>query len=157
MLLFISGLADSTCIQLNILLWPLEIVLPWIRFPRIEFLDRINAIVNAASLVDSLVTTVEQIEIRLLMNGVPLILRHVFKDGVQRNLEHILEHLWNQNAHFLVQVGHLWISINFNEPDAEVLVNHEVEAEELERVLALARVQGRPTGHVTVNGDVFHA
>jgi hypothetical protein len=157
MLLVIGGLPNSACIQLNILLWPLEIVLPWISLPRIQLLDRINAIVHATTLVYSFVSTVEQVKISLLMNSVLLIERHVFKHGVERNLEHIVEHLRKQVAHFLIQVGDLRISIDFNEPDAEVLIDHEIEAEEFERVLSFARVQSRPAGHVTVNGDVFHA
>ena len=111
---------------------------------------------DASALVDTLVSAVEEIEISLLVDRVLLFRRHIFEDGVECDPEHVMEHLREQVAHPLVQVGHLWIRVDFDEPDAEVLVDHEVEPEKFVGVLPLARVERGPTRHIAIDGNVLH-
>ena len=144
-------------IQLDVLPLPLAEVLSRIRLPRVQFLDRINAVMNATTLIDSLIPTVEQVEIRLLVNRVLLFRRHLLEYSIQRDLKHVIEHFREKVTHPFVQIGHLWIRVDLDEPDSKVLVDHEIEAKEFEGVLPLARVERVAARHVAVDGDVLHS
>lgn len=58
--------------------------------------------------------------------------------------------------HFVVVDADVGVSVDLDEPDAEVLVNHEVEPEEFKGVAALAGVHGVLGAEEAVKREVLH-
>lgn len=58
--------------------------------------------------------------------------------------------------HACVVDADVWIRVYLNEPDSEILVNHEVKAKKLERIAPLVGVQRVLGGEIAVNGNVLH-
>ena len=51
---------------------------------------------------------------------------------VQDDCQHVVEHVRQQALHVLVRDAEVWVGVDFDQPDPEVLINQEVVAEEFE-------------------------
>ena len=52
--------------------------------------------------------------------------------------------------------GERRIRVDLNEPNSKVLIDHIIEAEQLERVASLVWIQVLLTGQISIDGKIFH-
>ena len=127
--------------------------------PHVELLDGVHALAWVdAPLVDVAVPRVKQVKVGVLP-GVLLALLADFlvKDDIERDMEDVLEEIGQDVLHFLVVQGERRVRVHLDEPDAEVLIDHEVESEQLVAVPTVGRVHFLLSCKVAVEAHVLHA
>lgn len=121
-----------------------------------QFFDWIHALVGLPSFVYVALLAVDQVPASLIVNFLLLFVVQSFENRVQHDLEQTVQHVGDDVHHAVVVEAYVGIRVRFDEPDAEVLVNHEIEAEEFEGVAPLARVYRILATKEAVEGEVLH-
>lgn len=83
-------------------------------------------------------------------------LRPRLADWINRELDHIIDHLRHHLYHLLIRGAQERISIDFNEPESEVLIEQEIKAEQLKAILSLLRVHLMPNTKKSVDHNIAH-
>lgn len=61
--------------------------------------------------------------------------------SVDRELEGIVKHSWQDPPEYLRALVEAWIGVDLNEPNGEVVVHHEVVSEYLKAAIAVVWIQ----------------
>ena len=77
-------------------------------------------------------------------------------DPFEDDLEEAVKHFGQDALHSVVVDADIRIGVHLDQPDAEVLVNHEIEAEEFEGIAPLAGVHGVLGAEEAVEREVLH-
>ena len=76
---------------------------------------------------------------------------------IEHNLEHVVDHSGHQVFHVLIGRPQVRIVIHFNQPDAKVFVEQEIEAEKFIDVGTVIGVHFALNAQETVNYKIFDA
>jgi hypothetical protein len=78
------------------------------------------------------------------------------KNRIYNNLKQACKHLGQHVFHTRVVYTDVWICINFDKPNSEVLINHVIKTKQFKSVSALVGVQSLLTRQETVDTNIFH-
>ena len=138
----------STRLQLKLF------VARWERSQR-HLLD--TMVVHSSVSIDLLVDELEAAVLGSRCGCLRAVLSRRWINGIQDNLEHLVDHGRHQLARVLVRRANVRVRVDLNQPDAKILIHHEIVAEELVVILAVTGIQLILDSAKSVNNDVFHA
>ena len=111
-------------------------------WPHVQLLHRIHAFARIdAPPIDVAVTRIQQVELGVLPGAFLLLLiQFVIEHNVQRYAENVFEQIGEDMLHPLVVQGKRRVRVDLDQPDAEVLVDHEVKSKKLIAIPAVRRI-----------------
>jgi hypothetical protein len=72
------------------------------------------------------------------------------KNRIQNNLKHLIDHFRNDLFNEVIRCANIRIVVNFNQPNPEILVDHEVESKQLKLFLFITSIKKLLNGYESV-------
>ena len=122
-----------------------------------ESFNRVDSFDDVSSLVHSSCSAVEQVPAGALLYVLLLTMSEVFENRVQYYLKEASKHIWDDISHTRVVQSYVRICIHFNEPDAKILIDHEVKAKELEAIAPFGWIHRLLGTEIAIKSQILHS